>query len=384
MISGQKIGAWIKSHSHHLIFAITLISLAALASWWSVFIRQAIDQQYKQQYDQIKSDVRWHAMMMGHDPDTQLKTGKVADCDHLEISNTARYEIPYSMELVPYFKGYYVQPVKTVIDEIEENLTSKKKMILGESTLLVMLIMVSCIMLYRLIWLERQAASELKAFWNRVTHEIKTPITGLKAFLQTLKSHQLDPADMARYIDLALAQVERQEQLADNLLVGQRLDRSRAEFNPVDLEIVEFVKTYFRDHALMLKDGQVDFRTADPMTVHCDPDALRVILNNLTENAVKFTGDNLVLTVSVTRDRQHIMMEIADNGPGFDPTKSKNIFDAYHRLTTDLPKGVHGTGMGLYVSRRLARKMGGDLQGFSNGPDQGARFVLRLKPAKES
>jgi len=384
MISGFKPGAWLKSHSHHLIFAITLISLTALVSWWSVFIRQAIVQQYNQKYEQIKNDIRWQSMMLGHDPEYQVIPGNISECEHLEIVQKAEYEEPYSHELVPYSNGWFIQPVKSVIDEIEADFLSKKKMILGESTFLVMLIIVSSLMLYRLIWVERRAAAELKEFWNRVTHEIKTPITGLKAFLQTLKSHNLSPEEMDKYLSMALAQVERQEQLADNLLVGQRLNRTRDEFNPVTLDLKSYVESYFRDQHLIFRNSQVEIEARKPVYVRCDPDALRVILNNLSENAIKFTGDDLVLKVKVEVEKKTGRMTVSDNGPGFDPRKSKNIFDAYHRLTKELPKGAHGTGMGLYISRQLARKMGGNLQGFSEGRGSGAQFMLTLKRSKEN
>ena len=114
-----------------------------------------------------------------------------------------------------------------------------------------------------------------------------------------------------------------------------------------------------------------------------DPDALRVILENLTDNALKYGGQDPQLTYSISATSEQTQIMISDKGVGFAPEQAEPIFDAYHRLTEEQPKGKHGTGMGMHLSRQLARKMGGDLKAHSEGEGKGASFIVTLKKAPE-
>ncbi len=119
--------------------------------------------------------------------------------------------------------------------------------------------------------------------------------------------------------------------------------------------------------------------------VFADPDALRVIVDNLIDNALKYTQEKpLELDIRITETRKTLKLAFSDNGPGFDPKLTHNLFEAFRRLTPELPDGSHGTGMGLHISRQLARAMGGDLTAQSDGCGQGATFVLTLIKQLES
>jgi len=253
-------------------------------------------------------------------------------------------------------------------------------MVVGEGSLLGLLILASSFMLYRLISVERRAARELHEFWTRITHEIKTPITGVKAFLQTLKTRELSGEEIRSFADLALEQVERQQHLAQNVLIGQRLDRGARGLLREPIRLAEFVSRFLDSHALLLARCPVEFdpEEGSDLVVRADPNSLHVILDNLADNALKYGGVQPRIQIRLEARGKQVLMRFRDQGQGFGPRLAGNMFEAYRRLSDELPEGKHGTGMGLYISRQLARKMGGELEAASDGTGFGACFTLRL------
>ncbi len=375
----------LKRHAYQVLFGISLIALTSLVSWWSVFIRSAIIREYQNHYDSMRINIRNYSFILGHNDFETPEPGPFAEDDRLEIVHCGENAGELSKKLAPFWTEYCIRPRDEFIERIESKYRSLTTMIIGESGLLVVLILVSGVMLVRMIWLEKRALREIQEFWSNVTHEIKTPITGLKAFLETLKKHDLSHEETVPLVDMALRQIERQEQLAENILIGRRLIHEKPRMNMTDIEICDYIQRYFAERSFRFTERKVNVEYACmPGTeVKADPDAVRIILDNLTDNALKYGGDKLKLSVTVEAKKDSGIIILKDNGPGFDPGMAKNIFEAYKRLTHELPGGKRGTGMGLHISRKLARKMGGDLKASSEGKGKGARFILYLRLKKK-
>ena len=384
-ISSLPAVTWLKSHGYHILFGITILSLAALVGWWSVFIRSSIERQRENQYDSMAVSARYHALSMGHDRTSPPAAGDIQSDDRLEVVPTSDVEGGFSVSLRPFWPEYSLRPKQEFVDRVELTFRRQVFMVIGESGVLVLIIIVSSFMLYRVILLERRSSKELKEFWGRITHEIKTPITGIKAFLQTLQSKDFTREELEPLVRLALREVERQEMLAENLLVGQRIEREGFGLKLKPIPLAQRVSDFFEEHKIIIPDGAFKIAVDCPLDamVVADPDALWVILENLTDNALKYGGRSPKMECRVFMTESHGNVEVKDEGIGFDPVHAERIFGAYHRLTDELPAGRHGTGMGLYLSRRLARKMGGDLTAASGGAGSGATFTVKLKKAKQ-
>jgi len=112
--------------------------------------------------------------------------------------------------------------------------------------------------------------------------------------------------------------------------------------------------------------------------VYADEYRLGVILDNIVDNALKYCSPGLILQIGMKVEKRKAIVVIEDNGPGFPSHLKDNIFQAYRHLSPELPKGKHGAGIGLYISRQLARSMGAELKAESRGSGQGAVFFLAL------
>lgn len=376
----KRVFPFIKHHGNHLLFGLCILSLASLLTWWSVFIKGAILERSEFRHEILMAEMRIQALELDQRPIAELKPGILVQDVRFEIGPCGQAGGRSSMPLRN-LEGFCLRPRGGILDQIDAKTRRLKVMLIGEASLLTLIVLGCVFFLYRSIQLERRSLREVREFWQRTAHEIKTPITGIKSFLQNLKNQPESMGEMAQFVDLALNQVDRQEKLADNILSGYRLDLGFSELRMASLDLNPTLDDYFRQDALHLVGAKLnlDFAPQSGLSVRGDSRALRVILDNITLNARKYGNGHLVLTVNVRSDKTDAFISFEDNGPGFDPRQSENLFEAFKHPDRDLPGKRHGTGLGLYISRRLARAMGGDLQASSQGLGKGARFCLRLK-----
>lgn len=379
----QKIKRAFKGYGHHLLFGVSILSLTALLIWWSIFIRTSIQNEKSQQYKILELEVTILCQTAAAEEEFEPEIGICEHDQRFEILNKRPDNAPFVKSLGPRWPEFWVRPRAEVVDQIEHEYNSKNFMLLGESGFLILVLLVSSGFLYRSIQVERRTAREVKEFWERSAHEIKTPITGIKAFLQSLRS-QPGFEEIAPYVNLALRQVEKQEKLAENILSGHRL-KSREPLILESVNLPRFLEEYFQKSAVSLTDAELHLDTGPDkdLKVQADLHALKVIIDNLTDNAVKYAGPHLVLSVSVKAAGRQVLVDFQDNGPGFDPRKAESLFRAFEIPDSELPVIRRGTGMGLFISRALASKMGSNLIALSKGKGKGAVFRLILHKGKK-
>jgi signal transduction histidine kinase len=378
--------AWCKRQAYHFVFISSLLALTLLVTWWAIFLYQSVNQYFDTKLEAARQSVYSYTLFLGHNTAVKPEPGPYQRDQRLEIVHAHSQPGPYARELAPFWNGLWLQPREEVIRDLEEKRERRHLMVLGESGFLVLLILVSGLMIYRMYWLEKRTTQELHELWSRVSHEIKTPITGVKAFLETLQSQNLSREEIEPLLELALKQVDRQQQLTENMLIGQKIKRGGSGVKLTRLKILCFIKTYIEKHPMYVSKGNVTLvepeATAAGTTISADPEALRIIFANLFENAFKYGGSGILISISIEQVSKQVRVIFEDNGPGFEPGMAEYIFKAYKRLGSELPGKEKGTGMGLYICRRLARKMGGNLSAQSEGKGKGARFILTLKKAR--
>jgi len=367
-----------KSHAHHFFFLLILILLVTLTAWWTLFIKRSIDQAYHYQTTLAEKQAEIFALKL-RNTRFQLVPGPIQG--HTDYEITTGKGLPQASEIRD---GLYVQPTLNHLMKLENERLKKRSMVFGEGAVFGLSVLVSCFMLYYTIRLEKRSREELYEFWNRVTHEIKTPITGIRAFLETLKRGTLSKKDLDYMVDLALKQVERQQQLTQNILVGRQLEKGLKVNQNEPLIISDFIENYIRSHSLQLARIRTCIESGDGKVRVCaDPNNVHTILDNLVDNALKYGPKDLELTFAIREEKDEVSIDVKDNGPGFPPEMSDHLFDAYRRLAGELPEGKHGTGMGLHICRSLARQMDGEMTARSEGRGTGATFSLKLKKVVE-
>jgi light-regulated signal transduction histidine kinase (bacteriophytochrome) len=223
------------------------------------------------------------------------------------------------------------------------------------------------------------ANRELEAFSYSVSHDLRAPLRSIDGFSQALLEDygEMLPADAQNFLAHVRSAAQRMAKLIDDLLELARISRSPVERKPID------VSALARSIANELQQAeparQVTFKIASGLKAHGDSQLLRIAMQNLMNNAWKFTSKVEHAQVEVGRHqaRGQAAFFVRDNGAGFDMSYSNKLFGAFQRLhaVTEFP----GTGIGLATVQRIIHKHGGRV--WAEGiVDQGATFHFTLQP----
>jgi len=223
------------------------------------------------------------------------------------------------------------------------------------------------------------------AFINAVTHELKTPIASIRLYLETLQTRAVDDAKRLEFYRIMVEDSERLLGTIEQVLrtgrigaTGRRLNLSRIDLSEVVEQSLDRVRKLHHVSAEALQ-----YRPGPPVTIVGDAEEVQAAVSNLIDNAVKYSGNDVHVTVETARvDGNFVALRVTDHGPGIPKTELKRIFKRFYRVPGALAIRVKGTGLGLYIVRSVAKRHGGRAWAESEGPGHGATFVLQLPIVK--
>ena len=223
-------------------------------------------------------------------------------------------------------------------------------------------------------------------FLAAVSHEFKSPLASMRLAAETLVMRAQDP-DTPRIGQRILDDGERLLRMVDNLLDTTRLEEGRLELQKEDISlraVAEASATELHERALLSGVG-IQVVVADEVHVHADRTTIETVLRNLIDNAIKAcaAGGGGNVWVSGERVGEFVEFTVKDDGLGFPPEDAAMIFEKFYRLGDELRRSTPGTGLGLYIVRRLAELSGARIVAESAGPGQGATIKVTW-PAAES
>jgi signal transduction histidine kinase len=270
--------------------------------------------------------------------------------------------------------GLTSQQVEQRREEIVQHHDRRKVMLVGESTLLALLLSGSLVVLFLLAQRRKQQREDMEKLLQFTSHEFKTPVAGVKGLLQSLAIGSIPEAQRAELLRLGQMECDRLEHLAETILAYQRAMARDPREGTQSIDAARFIADLLAHRARTSTGGEVEMAAIDAVQVRADRDGLRVILENLLDNAHKYGGGQVRMAAAVSDGRWRL--DISDRGRGFPPEAAEKLFDIHNRGSGD---GVtHGAGLGLAIARALARRMGGDISASSGGPGQGAVFTVTL------
>jgi len=223
------------------------------------------------------------------------------------------------------------------------------------------------------------------AFINAVTHELKTPVASIRLYLETLLSRDVDEDKRKEFYRTMLDDSDRLLGTIEQVLRTGRVSPSSRKLNlsPIDLgAVVEecIARVRILHH---LSEDALTYRSSTPVTVRGDLDEVRAAVSNLIDNAVKYSGNEVKVTVETANaGDKYVSLRVTDYGAGIPKTELKQIFKRFYRVPGPIATRVKGTGLGLYIVRSVAKRHGGRAWAESEGPGRGSTFVLQLPIAK--
>ena len=229
---------------------------------------------------------------------------------------------------------------------------------------------------------EARLANKVKGeFIATMSHELRTPLTALLGYEELFAEHIFGPLTDQQEVAVERMRTSTQhlQAIIDEVLTFSRLEagEERVRFRDVPVQdVLNGVMAVLGPLANAKRIALTTRRAEEPQSIRTDPDMLRRILVNLGGNAVKFTEHGSV-TFTVGRDEEWLVFEVADTGIGIAQEDIARLFQPFTQLDTGFTRRFGGTGLGLFVSRRLADLLGGDI-GVTSAPGKGSTFTLRL------
>ena len=220
------------------------------------------------------------------------------------------------------------------------------------------------------------------SFLNAVTHELKTPITSIRLYLETLQSRPLDEAKRRDFYRIMLDDSDRLLGMVEQVLkAGEVRHANRRNWQEVDFAEVARNTLELARLRHNLKPEALRFGIEPPrdLVVMGNAEELRTAVFNLLDNAIKYSGENKDIIVDVrTPDIDSIFFSVRDQGIGIPRVELKRIFNRFYRIQSAATGKVKGTGLGLFIVRSVVRRYGGDAYAESQGEGLGSTFTIRL------
>lgn len=365
-----------------VLFGATAVLLIALGTWWTVFIHGTVDGQHRMVLQALQTGARVHALELAGET-RSLGEGPLPGDPNYELIRVhgvpalpAALIGPLPVDARQGVR-FAVRPRPALLQDIEIRHDRRQLMMNGEGTLLFSLLLAVLAMLFRLVRSERRFRSEMQEFLGRVTHEMKTPLAGIKAVLQTLEAGRMPPDQARELVHMALQQTEREEHLIQNLLLAQRLRLPEQTLAHENVDLYALLDRFVdhRQETIVGHGAELVLECPDGLRLDGDPTAVWTILENLADNALKYGGKRL--RIKAHRESARVVLRFSDDGIGFDPHRAEQLFESYVRGFGRGSK-AHGTGLGLHLARGLAERMSGTLRAHSDGEGRGATFILKL------
>src|ERR1051326_5573285 len=219
------------------------------------------------------------------------------------------------------------------------------------------------------------------SFINAVTHELKTPIASIRLHLQTLEHRSLEDSQRKNFYRLMLDDTDRLMNTVEQVLkAGRAGGRLKESVNLNFARLVEqCVESARVSHHLQPDAMRYESRlNGDGGEVHGDAEDLRTAVSNILDNAVKYSGKSVEVTVRLTGDSDKFVLCVRDRGVGIPRNELKTIFKRFYRVSNRALPQVRGTGLGLFLVRTIVRRHGGRVFAESAGEGKGATVSIEL------
>jgi two-component system, OmpR family, sensor histidine kinase SenX3 len=223
------------------------------------------------------------------------------------------------------------------------------------------------------------------SFLNAVTHELKTPITSIRLYLETLQQRDVPDAQRREFYQVMLEDTQRLMGTVEQVLRAARVTQKNAVLSKAQIEVGPLVQdavelARLRHHLTPEAVAwELDGRPAEPLSVAGDRDELSAVLSNVIDNAVKYSpAEPKIRLEVVTPDLERVQIKVQDNGIGIPSGELKRVFKRFYRVMTPGSTQVKGSGLGLFIVRAIAQRHGGKAWAESEGAGKGTTVTIEL------
>ncbi|HSU51373.1 MAG TPA: HAMP domain-containing sensor histidine kinase [Segetibacter sp.] len=249
---------------------------------------------------------------------------------------------------------------------------------IGEGSTFLVLILIGAAFVYRATRRQLKLSQQQQNFMMAVTHELKTPIAVTRLNLETMQKRRLEEQQQQRLINITLQEVNRLNSLCNNILLASQLDAGEYKISKNEVNLSELTKRVFNDFDTRNPSRLLAGDFEENLFVNGEEILLEMLMTNLVENAIKYSPRNAPVHLSLSKNSSGINFTVKDEGPGIAEEERSKIFEKFYRLGNEATRTAKGTGLGLYLSKQIARDHNAEIAVSDNG-QKGSVFTVTFK-----
>ena len=282
----------------------------------------------------------------------------------IELQTRSRQMASYKLQELKMDDPRYELKLINILAEQQR----KTAQYVGEGSTFLLLILIGAVYVYREVRRQILLQQQQQNFMMAVTHELKTPIAVTKLNLETLLKHKLDEQKQQKLIQSALQETSRLDTLANNILVASQLEGAGYSPTKEEIDFSALTLRAFDDFSHRFPARRWESAIGQDCQVQGDPLLLQMLVNNLVENALKYSPKEGIIQIALKKEGSRIVFSVKDQGPGIPDNEKKKIFSKFYRTGSEETRTAKGTGLGLYLCRRIAADHKATIKVSDNSP----------------
>jgi two-component system, OmpR family, sensor histidine kinase CiaH len=295
----------------------------------------------------------------------------------IALNRQNRQMAEYKMSLLTHDDVNFIQKAEKIF-YYRDRMTAAY---ISEGLVFLVVIAVGAIFLYGAVLRQIRIQRQQQNFMMAITHELKTPISIARLNIETLQKHVLDESRKEKILNSSLEEINRLNTLTGNILVSAQLEGGSYLFSKEDIDFSQVVHDSSEDFVNRFPNRHWNVLIEPGLFNSGDPLLMQILVNNLIENAVKYSSPALPVSISLKRENTQGILEVLDEGPGIPKKEHKRIFQKFYRVGNEDTRTTQGTGLGLYLCRKIAQDHKMRLQVSDNSP-RGSIFTVRFNISK--
>jgi two-component system sensor histidine kinase CiaH len=248
----------------------------------------------------------------------------------------------------------------------------------GEGVIFMLLIVIGAVFVYRAMRRQWKLSQQQQNFMMAVTHELKTPIAVAKLNLETILKRKLEPAVQEKMIQDTILETDRLNDLCNNILLASRLESGRYTYHKEPINLNEIAEKSVAQYSARFPNRMIRLEQHGQAELFGEPILIKLLISNLLDNAIKYTPVEAPIVVKLEELKNGSLLSVSDNGPGIPENEKREVFQKFYRLGDEHTRMAKGTGLGLYLCKKIARDHNATISIKDNIP-KGSIFTVHFQ-----
>jgi signal transduction histidine kinase len=291
-------------------------------------------------------------------------------------TNTDGDNLVYTSQLNPMLPEQLIK-IKPSNETLVKDLIKRRALIYGIALALLLVAMsLGLLLILRDIARERNLARLRADFISNVTHELKTPLTSIRMYAESLLMGRVKTPDVQKeYLEVVVNESERLKRMINNILEFSKMEKGKPEYHFANSNLASIVKSAIQEINYWLEKEGFDVVTEldDKIFSDVDPEKMKQAIGNLLSNAIKYSTDSKKIFVRLFKNPEHVCIEVEDQGMGIPEDKLSRIFEQFYRI--EQKESISGTGLGLTVVKEIIEAHNGSIS-VTSEIGKGSRFTV--------